>query len=315
MNSNKSNKKSSLVRRKIIQCFLALFILAISSFSIKNNYINKKDLSVTKEVEAESVVIEPAAKLVEFDPSQTVATLENYITNLSGKYGYSVVDISSGKTYGAREYSSYLMASTFKVAVSAYLYNQIDSGKINPDKKLVNQKKFFEEGTGILQYKEAGKSYKISYLNELMIQKSDNIATNILLNYLGTANIQNFVNNSGITGMNILNNTTTPRAMSALLQKIYNNEIISKESADKLIYLMINSIGDNRLVPGIPANVIIAHKIGMYEDKISDVGIVFLKQRPYVISVYSKKTLKQDIAEIAIAKISKQIFEFQDSIE
>ncbi|MDD3887249.1 MAG: class A beta-lactamase-related serine hydrolase [Patescibacteria group bacterium] len=315
MNLNTTSKKSKFIRRKIIQCFLALFVLATSSLLIKNNYLDKKDLDIAKEVEAESIQVEVIEVPKEFNPSETVIALENYVTNLSGKYGYSIIDLETSKEYGARQDNKFFMASTCKIAVSAYLYNQIQLGKINPDKKLVNLKKFFEDGTGILQYEEAGKLYKISYLDELMIQKSDNIATNILINYLGAYNIQNFINNSGISGMDILENTTTPKAMSSLLQKIYNNEIISKDSADKLYYLMINSIGDNRLIAGIPANVAVAHKIGTFDDQISDVGIVFLKQRPYVISVYSKKNLKQDIAEIAIAKISKQIFEFQDSNE
>lgn len=316
MNSNKLKDKSKFMRRKIIQCCLAIFILAISSYLIKNHYISKKDLAVTKEAEAQSEEILPKFEELpkEIDPTQTINSLENYLTNLSGEYGYSVIDLKDNKTYGARSENRYFMASTCKVAISAYLYSQIDSGKINPDRKLIYQKKFYEDGTGILQYEKPGKYYKISYFNELMIQKSDNVATNILINYLGIANIQNFLDNYKIYGMNIARNTTTPKAMSALLQKIYKKEIISEKSADKIIYQMINSINDHRLVAGVPANVIVAHKIGSFEKTTNDVGIVNLKHRPYIISVYSKKTLKQDVAEIAIAKISQNIFEFEDSL-
>ncbi|MFA6296213.1 MAG: serine hydrolase [Patescibacteria group bacterium] len=315
MNSNKLQDKTKFIRRKIIQCFLALFVLAISSLLIKEHYFNKKDINITKEAEAKSeeIVPKPVQLPKEIDPTQTTKSLENYLTNLSGEYGYSVIDLKSNKSYGSRESNQYFMASTCKVAISAYLYSQIESGKINPNTKLIFQKRFYENGTGILQFEKPGKSYKISYLNELMIQKSDNVATNILINYLGVSNIQTFLNNYKITGMNISSNTTTPKAMSSLLQKIYKNEIISKESTDKLIYLMINSIDDDRIVAGVPANIIVAHKIGSYGKTTNDVGIVYLKHRPYVISIYSKKTLKQDIAEIAIAKISQTIFEFEDS--
>lgn len=304
-----SSSQSKNIKRKIIQCFLALILLAASSYLIKDHFNSQQDSNLAKEAEAESRTNVP-----EFDSSKVSDSLKNYLTNLTGNYGYHVIDLNSNQSFGFNQENKYFMASTYKIAVSAYLYNQIEQGKINPQKKLIYDKKFHESGTGILQYEKPGQSYKINYLNTLMIQKSDNVAANILLNYLGVANIQNFIDDAKINGLNIYKNTTTPQAMAQLLQKIYQYEIINQQSADQLIYLMINSITDSRLKAGLPANLIIAHKIGTYEDVINDVGIVYLNQRPYIISVYSKNTLKQNIAEIAIAEISRKVFNFENSL-
>ncbi len=71
------------------------------------------------------------------------------------------------------------------------------SGEADPAQKLVYRKEHYEGGTGRLQHSPPGTSYTIEILSKYSILYSDNIATNILLSFLGKKNVKDFMRESG----------------------------------------------------------------------------------------------------------------------
>lgn len=306
--------------RKYLNILILLILLGLSFLVLlkvrpgkqkEATDVQKPTVAERVAAQVEKVTAPPKPKK---DPTSTVQKIETYLASQTGEYGYSVTDLETGESYGSRQDYRYIAASTVKVGVAAYVYKQIELGKTSPEKLLTYTSADYETGTGSLQGTPVGSKYKVSYLLERMLKVSDNVATNILFRTYGRSNIQAFLNQNGLTGINLSKNEVSPAVMASLLQQIYDNKIVSASSTDSIFTLMKGSITQTRLVAGVPAGVPVAHKIGTQVAAISDIGIVYLPDRAYAIAVYSKKVPVIE-ADGVIKTISKYIYEYESQGE
>lgn len=294
-----------------VYLFGGLALLAVLGYFVYINESRKQSFKLPEE--------DPPTVIMEEEPTTKkeskalISELEKILANEVGVYGYHVIELDDGRGFGARDKTYYRAASTVKVAIFAYLYNQIEAGKISPETQLIYTATDYEEGTGELQKDEIGSKYSVSFLAKEMIVESDNVATNILIRNLGRANIQKFIESKKIEGVSIVTNQVTPKGMAELLKKIYQGKLISDSNSKLLFDYMKNSIIPSRLVAGVPSGVDVAHKIGTWEDAISDIGVVFAENRPYVIAVFTEGVPWTEEKEATIAKISRKVYEFESS--
>ncbi|MDD3480981.1 MAG: class A beta-lactamase-related serine hydrolase [Patescibacteria group bacterium] len=250
--------------------------------------------------------------VVKKDTEEVESEIEKYLEGKTGTYGYHVIELDDGRSYGTRDSEYYTAASTVKVAIATYAYNQIEAGEVSPEKVLTYTSADYEGGTGSLQADPVGSTYKVSYLLERMIVVSDNVATNILMRYLGRSNIQNYLDRNSLPEIKVTTNDVTPRAMASLLQRIYEDELISEKHKTELLSYMKKSITKTRLVAGVPKGIEVAHKIGSWSGAISDIGIVYT-ERPYAIAVYSEGVAWGEETDAVIAGISRIVYDFESS--
>jgi beta-lactamase class A len=123
--------------------------------------------------------------------------IKDIITQEQGTYGVYIIDLTTRQVCGVNEDTVFHAASTFKVPVNLYLFQQIAEGKIDPQEKLTYRAKHYEGGTGILQKESFGSSYTVQNLAKYSIIYSDNVATNILLDQLGRQNVKLMMSNMG----------------------------------------------------------------------------------------------------------------------
>jgi beta-lactamase class A len=291
-----------------------IYILIVISIAATSIYLwgPWTGASDDKSPVAEILKEEPKPK-PKTDTAIIIGEMEAYLGQQTGTYGYTVIELDDGREFGKRDETYYTAASSIKVAIFAYLYHQIESGAVSPETKLTYIGADYETGTGSLQADPVGSKYKISYLAERMIKVSDNVATNILIRYLGRSNIQKYLDSQGLAEVKMATNDVTPRSMARLLQGIYNEELLSKPSKDLLFEYMKNSITPERLAAGVPKTVEVAHKIGSWSGAISDIGIVFADNRPYAISVYSEGVAWGATTDAVIAGINRKVYEFEQS--
>ena len=108
--------------------------------------------------------------------------------------------------------------------------------------------------------------------------------------------------------------TSTPEAMTALLEMIFRKTPVKSESADLLLDIMRRCrTGDARLKGRLPAGTIVAHKTGTIGGSTNDVGIITLPGGAgnVAISVFVKTSTK-DVAqrEAAIAEIARAVHDY-----
>ena len=98
--------------------------------------------------------------------------IASYLTNYKGQYGVYYYDISSGQEFGINDEDQYQGASTEKIPINLYLYNQIKSGAVNPEGTLTYLQEDYEGGTGSIQYEKVGTQYTIADLSSSPLSKA-----------------------------------------------------------------------------------------------------------------------------------------------
>jgi beta-lactamase class A len=108
--------------------------------------------------------------------------------------------------------------------------------------------------------------------------------------------------------------TSTPDAMTALLEMVYRKTPLKPESAELLLDIMRRCrTGDARLKGLLPAGTVVAHKTGTIGGTANDVGIVTLPGSAghVAISVFVKSSDKEMAQrERAIAEIARAVHDF-----
>ena len=111
-----------------------------------------------------------------------------------------------------------------------------------------------------------------------------------------------------------LRDTATPQAMAELLQKIWLNQILTREHSELLIDIMSRcQTGEGRLKGLLPPGTYVAHKTGTIGATTNDVGIIRLPQnKGNVIVVAFVKDSELDIParEKAIAHVARAAHDF-----
>ena len=112
----------------------------------------------------------------------------------------------------------------------------------------------------------------------------------------------------------------TPKAMTALLAKIYRREIIDPASCELILDIMLKcQTGEGRIKAGLPPGTRLAHKTGTIAGTVDDCGIIYLPdgQGHLVLTVWTKNFLgdTEDVEALiaAIARFAYDYFYFTDS--
>jgi len=256
-----------------------------------------------------------AEKAVDSHLSKLQDQVKAYLDKQAGTFGFVLltkVNVGSDtveKAIGYNQNESFKMASTYKVPVILYLYQQVAQKKISLEDKLVYEGEFYTEGTCSLQYESPGKAYSIRELASRAIRESDNVALNILFNRLGSDNITNFMKSLG--GAAVYNETpwATPNELALYMQSAADFAVQNPELGNLLIDDLKNTIFNDRIRAGTPSNIAVAHKIGNLGGVVNDVAIVYAPKGPYILAIMSKEVPDDVAAAKTEAELAKMVYE------
>ncbi len=107
---------------------------------------------------------------------------------------------------------------------------------------------------------------------------------------------------------------STPRAMNALLEKIFKKEILDPESCDLALRIMFAcDTGQARIKGLLPPGTAVAHKTGTIDGTTNDVGIIVLPDGTghVALSVFSKDfTLPTEDVEKIISQVARFVYDY-----
>jgi beta-lactamase class A len=250
--------------------------------------------------------------------SELAAKFERRIAEIAagvdGVVGYAVLDLTTGARIGHLEHETFPTASAIKLAIVYELFTQAGEGRVRLDEMVTLDRRQAVGGTGVLA--ELGTpTLSIRDYATLMVTLSDNTATNILIDRLGLDTIAARMQGLGLNGTRLRRhmmdtaaarrgeeNVSTPDEMVRLLQAMYDRmpEAIA----------LLKKPKDNRLRKALPAGVESADKSGELEGVRVDAGIVFAKNRPYVLCVMTTFLKDEREGERAIEAISRVAYEY-----
>lgn len=221
-------------------------------------------------------------------------------------FAFFYYNINTKEQYLYNENTYFTAASTIKVPIAMLYYDKINHGDVSLDTKLLYKSSDYEAGTG-----DTSAAYKfgdyipISFLLEEMIKESDNTATNILKRALGGEKayrilIKQYTKETLAEEFNTENITSAKYSLD-VLKRLYKDQ----EKYKDLINLMKESSAGGYLKKNIKEYEI-AHKYGSIAGCTHDYGIVYYKENPYLIGVFTKNVSN---AENLIAEMNKTIIE------
>lgn len=245
--------------------------------------------------------------------------LEQAVEAHSGAYAVTCASADGSWSVDVSGDKPFVSASIIKLAILGTLLDQAQSGALSLDDMVTVSPSDMVGGTGVIQASGAGGSYTYRQLAAYMIQDSDNIATNLIIDAVGMPAVNEYASEIGLT-QTVLNrrmmdfaagdeNYTSANDVARMLQLIYQGKLVSPDMSESALDLLKGQHDDAGLLEGLPAGSVFAHKTGTLDGVFNDGGIA-LAPNPYVMVVLSSDTERSqaqacmvDIAQAADAAI------------
>jgi beta-lactamase class A len=133
-------------------------------------------------------------------------------------------------------------ASTIKIYVLGCLFAQAEAGKADLNAELTYKQENYVDGSGMIRALGVGAKLRARDAATLMIICSDNIATNMLIEYLGLAAINAFIRGIGCAATTLHRSlrsdtwgeplgTITPRDMGRFFALLAKGELVSSKAS------------------------------------------------------------------------------------
>lgn len=256
--------------------------------------------------------------LINFVPLRT--ELRNYVKNIKDPIGIYFEYLPSGTSVGVNDQETFFAASLLKIPVVMKVYKLIEEERLDPNLELTIEEKNIDKGFGDLWKKGAGTKVRLGEVIKLSITQSDNTADKMLRDLIAEKPVSDIfdyfdiptnVEEEGGAGV-------TPKGFASVLKGLYLSAYLPYNRSNEILEIMTNTIYQDRLVAGVPNDVKVAHKVGIYRSPEkpnvqvhSDCGIIYLSKRPYLLCVMSDSAI--DVATKQIAEVSKIVFDFVNS--
>lgn len=232
-----------------------------------------------------------------------------------GALGVSVHDFLSGRAWHFNGDRWFHAASVIKIPVMVALFDAIDRGRFALNARLLVRNRFLSavDGTpfrvdtsrdGDSDVHEAlWRTMRLRDLARRMMVRSSNLATNLLIDLLGTGAIRGMLQSFDIDGIDLqrgveddrafelgINNRVTANGVVALLRAIVAAPSISPESSTRMMDILLAQEFSGTIAPGLPDAIRgaarVGHKTGEISTASHDAGIVQLPGRPpYLVAI------------------------------
>ncbi|MCC6500615.1 MAG: serine hydrolase [Anaerolineales bacterium] len=264
--------------------------------------------------------------------------VEQFIAQFSGKtIALSVYDLESGREINVNADASFHPASTVKVHVMMEIFHQAEQGKISLEERIPIYNSFasvadgspfslsVEDDSEKSLYERIGETETVRELTRLMIVRSGNLATNILLDKIGADNVNAFIESLNIRNVAVrrgmydlaalrsgINNSASARGLTQTMRLLAEGIVISKQASAKMIRIMSEQEFNESIPALLPKSVKVAHKTGWSDEFYHDTGIVYPENRkPYAISIMTSGFPEdnENEAHDCMADLSRLVYE------
>jgi beta-lactamase class A len=253
--------------------------------------------------------------------------VDEIAARLDGVMGVAILDLTDGRALLRNADRVFPTASSIKIAILLELYRQDHEalqgakGKARLDDIYTFDSKDLVDDSRIM----AGLTPSVTKvtnrdLAQFTVAVSDNAAANILIDRVGKDNVNAMLHSLGLSKtllrrkmMDIAaarrgdENVATPQEMVRLLETIYKRKVLDKQPTGEFIK-QLSTKKDSYIPRNLPDNIQVANKPGELEGVRNDCGIVFVQNRPFVVSVMTAYDRDERAAESAISDVALEAY-------
>lgn len=226
-------------------------------------------------------------------------------------------------------------ASTIKVPVLLGVFDAIEQGRLARYSRVhvrnwflgaADQKPFrvgADRDANAEVHAAIGKMLRVEELALHMIVTSSNLATNLLLEVVGVAEIRQTLDRLRLAGIDLrrgvedeaaweqgINNRITADGLCQALRLVEEREAISAEACDAMLDILHQQKFRSGIPAGLPDDARVANKTGEMSTVAHDGGIVYLDGRkPYVVVILTEWDDPDTERRRTIARISRAVYD------
>lgn len=246
--------------------------------------------------------------------------LRTYTDSVKNPLGIYFEYLPSGVSIGINEKESFVLASLLKVPLVMGVYKNIEDGSIKKSDMKTIEEKHLDPYFGVLWKKGPGTKLSIEDLIRYTLTQSDNTAQRMLFTTLSDKNVEDVFDSLDIprelTGTQPV---VSAKNYSSILRSLYLSSYLHEENSQEMLTLLTQSPFSDKIVAGVPANITVAHKIGVHlggeknKEIYTDCGIVYIPERPYIICIMTKSD--EPSARTVMKNLSKIIYDYVSSAQ
>jgi beta-lactamase class A len=249
------------------------------------------------------------------DGVRFVEELNALVLKAPADVGVAIRDLSTGQEYTVNGDQRFSQAGLSKIHVLAALFRESAAGRVDLASlhKLAPEEKL----PGGILHRLGDDSVTMSLRDyaTLMVTMDDNSATNLLLSKIGTDAVKNTLTALGSSDIHFAglltdpknpdDNLASPKALVRCLAELHRSEVLDDRAKDDF-FALLSTPRLSALRAAIPRNVRVASKSGIRGHVRCTAAVVFLKDRPYAITIMtqSRDGNESEIASDASATIS-----------
>ena len=251
------------------------------------------------------------------------------VERFDGVMGVAIADLTDDRAILKNADRVFPTASSIKIAILLELYHQDQeartgaAGKAKLDDVYTFDPKDLVEDSQIMAGLTPGVTRVTNRdLAQFMIAVSDNAAANILIDRVGRENVNAMLRSLGLAKTTLRRkmmdvaaarrgeeNISTPQEIVRLLEAIYRGKALNKELTAAFIQ-QLSTLKESYIPHDLPAGVQVANKPGNLQNVRTDSGILFVKNRPFAMSVMTAYDRDERAAEHAISEIALEAYRY-----
>ncbi len=236
------------------------------------------------------------------------------LVGAQGTYGVYIKNLKTGEAYSVNDDKSFASASLYKLWVMVTAFKQIEDGRLDPEKELVQKiadiNDTFHIATESAELTEGTFDLTVARAINQMIVVSNNYAALAVTREVKVSNIAKFLTEAGFLSSKLGSPpTTTARDIGQFYEKLYAGQLATPEDTKKMLGILKNQELNDRLPKYLPEDVEIAHKTGELDGFKHDAGIIYTPKGDYILVILSN-TKDPRVAVEREAQLSKAVYAY-----
>lgn len=254
-----------------------------------------------------------------------------HMTEAGGTWGVYIENLTTNESWSQLPDESFYAASIIKIPIMMAAYEAHHRGDFSMEDELTLWAEDIVGGAGVLQHMTPGTKLTVYDVITLMIIQSDNMATNMIIDLVGTEQIQQTMRDIGLTNSTFYNklmtvpveregaNMITAADMNEMMKVIANGDYTSAYACEHMIKIMKKQQHTSRLPARLPRQTSpvvgaqidwsMAHKTGSVSGVVHDVGILYVEDQNILVTVLSKN-VDDYFAEQTIANMGLDLYNY-----